>query len=214
MMLTRKLFAVALATSFLALAPSIISPVSSAYAQTGAEVSAINLVEKLGKEAVDLLSDGDVSDDEKRAGFTQIVIQNFNMPLIGRFVLGKHWRKSSKDQQSEFQDLFQKYIITTYQKRIGDYAGENLKIVKARLLNKKEVLVNSQILRPKGPPIKLDWRIRKSKNDGQQIIDLIVENVSMALTHREEFSSVVSKNDGDVEGLLKRLRKHVAKASD
>ncbi len=213
-MLARKLFAVALATSFLALAPSILLPVSHAYAQTGAEASAINLVEKLGKEAVDLLSNTDVSDTEKRAGFTQIVVQNFNMPLIGRFVLGKHWRKSSKDQQSEFQDLFQQYIITTYQKRIGDYAGENLKIVKARLLNKKEVLVNSQILRPKGPPIKLDWRIRKSKNDRQQIIDLIVENVSMALTHREEFSSVVSKHDGDVEGLLERLRKHVAKASD
>ena len=213
-MLTKKILALVIAAPFFVLAPSLIVSVPHAYAETSVETSAIDLVEKLGKEVVELLSKSDLSESDKKTGFTKIIARDFNMPLIGRFVLGKHWRKSSKDQQAEFQELFQEYIITTYQKRIGDYSGENLKIVKARALNKKEVLVNSHILRPQGPPIKLGWRVRKSKDGDQKIIDLIVENVSMALTHREEFSAVVSKNGGDVEGLLEKLRSHIAKASN
>jgi len=211
-MLVKKLMILAVAAPFLVTAPLLVTPVSSAYAETARETSAIGLVEKLGTEAVNLLSNADISADDKRVGFTKLIKTNFNMPLIGRFVLGKHWKKASKEQQAEFQSLFQKYIIVTYQKRIGDYAGENLKIVKATPLNKKEVLVKSQILRPKGPPIKLDWRVRKSKKGEQKIIDMIVENVSMALTHREEFSSVVSRNGGEVEGLLEKLRSHVSDA--
>ncbi|MBL4666654.1 MAG: ABC transporter substrate-binding protein [Sneathiella sp.] len=213
-MLTKKILALVIAAPFFVLAPSLIVSVPHAYAETTVETSAIDLVEKLGKEVVELLSKSDLSESDKKTGFTKIIARDFNMPLIGRFVLGKHWRKSSTDQQAEFQELFQEYIITTYQKRIGDYSGENLKIVKARALNKKEVLVNSHILRPQGPPIKLGWRVRKSKDGDQKIIDLIVENVSMALTHREEFSAVVSKNGGDVEALLEKLRSHIAKATN
>ncbi len=132
------------------------------------------------------------------------------MKLIGRFVLGKNWRAATESEKSEYLELFKKYIINTYQKRIGEYSGENLDIVKAKPLNNKEFLVNSVIVRPKGPKIQLDWRVRKSKSGDLKIIDIIVENVSMALTHRDEFSSVISQNGGKVEGLLQKLRDHTA----
>jgi len=198
----------------LATAPALVVPeIHSAHAaEKPGQKEARDLVERLGTEAVELLANDALSANEQRVAFDKLISRDFNMKLIGRFVLGKHWRKATKDQQAEYQDLFKRYIISTYQKRIGEYSGENLKIVRAKPINKKEFLVLSQIIRPSGPPIKLDWRVRKGKKTGQKIVDIIVENVSMAITHRDEFSSVISQNGGQVEGLLKRLRKQIASA--
>jgi len=190
--------------------PSV-STATAAETEDAAAKEAVGLVEKMGKEAVALLSRQDLDDQAKRVGFKSLIDRDFDMKLIGRFVLGKYWRKATKEQQTEYLVLFNDYIVTTYQKRIGEYSGENLKIAKATRLNKKETLVKSEIIRPKGPAINLDWRVRISKSGEYRIIDIIVENVSMLLTHREEFSAVVSKNNGDVEGLLVKLRDHLAK---
>ncbi len=212
-MIFRKFILLSLTAVTLTVTPVIAAPsYFVAMAEQKTEKNARVLVENLGQEAVALLSNKELSTDAKRDGFDKLVSRDFDMKLIGRFVLGKHWRKASAEQKTEYQNLFKQYIITTYQKRIGEYSGENLKIVKARPLNKKEILVNSQIIRPSGPAIKLDWRVRTSKNGDQKIIDIVVENVSMALTHRDEFSSVISKNGGNVDGLIETLRKHIAAA--
>ena len=197
-----------------ATAPALVVPEAySAIAdEKPGQKEARDLVERLGTEAVALLANDSISAEDQREAFDKLISRDFNMNLIGRFVLGKHWRKATKDQQTEYQGLFKRYIISTYQKRIGEYSGENLKIIRAKPINKKEFLVLSQIIRPAGPPIKLDWRVRKGKKDGQKIVDIIVENVSMAITHRDEFSSVISQNGGQVEGLLARLRKQIASA--
>ena len=212
-MKSSKFLLASFAALFLFAGIPTISVSTASFAEASSEKKATVLVEKMGQEAVTLLSRQDLDDQAKRMGFKTLIDRDFDMKLIGRFVLGKHWRKATKEQQTEYLTLFSDYIITTYQKRIGEYAGENLNIVKASKLNKKETLVKSLIVRPKGPPIKLDWRVRVAKSGEQRIIDIIVENVSMALTHREEFSAVVSKNDGNVEGLLVKLRDHLAKVN-
>lgn len=206
----RTFLVFAVASTALLTAAVHVPTAALAYAQTAAQDDAINLVDQLGQKAVKLLSDTSLDEQAKRAGFDELINRDFDMPLIGKFVLGKYWRRATDEQKSEYQSLFKQYIVATYQKRIGDYSGENLKIIKAKPLNKKEFLVQSIIVRPKGPPIKLDWRVRRSKTgNGQKIVDIVVENVSMALTHREEFSSVISRNSAGVDGLIKKLRDHV-----
>ncbi|MFB9356259.1 MlaC/ttg2D family ABC transporter substrate-binding protein [Sneathiella chinensis] len=208
-----KALSVPLVATFLAASPLAIMPSpTGAQAVEAAEQQAINLVDQLGQRAVKLLSDGSLDEDAKREGFSNLVNDGFDMDLIGKFVLGKYRRQTSPEQLQEFLSLFDTYMITTYQKRIGEYAGENLEILKAKPLNKKEILVNSQIIRPAGPPIKLDWRVRKSNSGDLKIIDLIVENVSMAITHRDEFSSVISNNGKGVDGLIETLKSHIAAA--
>ncbi len=206
----RKFFVAAVTAAAFLAAPAQLSTAAIAHAQSASQEQAIDLVNHLGNKAVSLFSNTDLDDNAKRAEFHELVNSDFDMPLIGKFVLGKYWRKATDAQKAEYQKLFQKYIVSTYQKRIGQYSGENLNILKAKPLNKKEILVKSLIVRPKGPPIKLDWRVRKSKSGGQKIVDIVVENVSMALTHREEFSSVISRNGGDIEGLIEKLRDHVS----
>jgi len=171
--------------------------------------TATNLVDRLGKEAVTLLSDESISVENKREEFDRLLARDFDMRLIGRFVLGKNWRKATEEEREEYLTVFQTYIVNTYQKRIGEYSGENLKILKAKELNSKEQLVNSEIIRPNGPSIKLDWRVRRNKAGELKIVDIIVENVSMALTHREEFSSVISSNGGEISALINKLKSHL-----
>ncbi len=171
----RKFAILAAATAALLTVDAQIPAMAVANGQiTTAQEQAIGLIDHLGQKAVKLLSNTDLDDQGKREGFHELVSRDFDMPLIGKFVLGKHWRKASDSQKAEYQDLFQKYIVATYQKRIGSYSGEALKILKAKPLNKKEFLVKSVIVRPKGPPIKLDWRVRKSKSGEQKIVDIVV----------------------------------------
>ncbi len=209
-MKTLRLATLALSATFFLASPAVDGVFNPAYAYAKEETkSATSLVNQLGQEAVKLLSNDDLDEKSKREEFTRLLERDFDMRLIGRFVLGKHWRKASKEEQEEYLDLFQKYIVNTYQKRISEYSGENLKIVKSKSLNKKEELVNSQIVRPNGPPIKLDWRVRRKKSGELKIVDIIVENVSMALTHREEFSAVISSNGGKISGLISKLKSHI-----
>lgn len=209
-MIKKTLQAVVITGSLLTAVTTAPLTISVANATEITENSALNLVKNLGQEAVELLASKDFTAAEKQQNFSSLIERDFDMKLIGRFVLGKNWRAATESEKSEYLVLFKKYIINTYQKRIGDYSGENLDIVKAKPLNDKEFLVNSVILRAKGPKIQLDWRVRESKSGQLKIIDLIVENVSMALTHRDEFSSVISQNGGKIEGLLQKLRDHTA----
>jgi phospholipid transport system substrate-binding protein len=211
-MMSKKLLALALAVPFFVASPDfILTSATMNVAAASEQESAVKLVETLGKEAVVLLSNKDLSESEKRSEFNILINRDFDMAIIGRFVLGKNWRKATDAQKEEYLGLFKRYIVATYQKRIGQYSGENLEIGRAKKLNKKEYLVNSKILRPSGPPIKLDWRVRRSKSGDMKIVDIIVENVSMALTHRDEFASVISRKDGKVEGLIETLNGHIAK---
>jgi len=205
-----RMASLALATS-LFISPLALTATSFAsYAQADEKTdAATDLVDRLGKEAVKLLADDSKDVDEKRKEFNRLLARDFDMRLIGRFVLGKNWRKATEDEREEYLTVFQDYIVTTYQKRIGEYSGENLNILRAKELNSKEQLVNSEIIRPNGPAVKLDWRVRRNKAGELKIVDIIVENVSMALTHREEFSSVISSNGGKISSLIDKLKSHL-----
>ena len=66
-------------------------------------------------------------------------------------------------------------------------------------------VVSSEIIHPNGdPPVKVTWRVRKGAS-GYKIIDVGVEGVSMMLTQREEFASVIERNGGTVAGLTQAI---------
>jgi len=205
-----RMASLALATSLFVSPLALTATSFASYAQADEKAdAATELVDRLGKEAVKLLADDSKDVSQKRAEFNRLLARDFDMRLIGRFVLGKNWRQATEEEREEYLTVFQDYIVNTYQKRIGEYSGENLNILKAKELNSKEQLVNSEIIRPNGPAIKLDWRVRRNKAGELKIVDIIVENVSMALTHREEFSAVISSNGGKISSLIDKLKSHL-----
>lgn len=170
---------------------------------------AIDLVSEIGVDAIETLSNGELSPEDKHAQFRQLLDNGFDTHRLSRFVLGRYWRIASKAQRTEFVPLFENYITRIYSTQISDYSGEQLEIKLAQILSERETMVKSVITRPKGPPVKLNWRVYENKKNVMRVVDIHVEGVSMALTQRQEFSSIISKHPPSkgVEALLKKLRK-------
>jgi len=183
------------------------SPMPSASASGDASAFVLDL----GKEATRVLSRKDVNLAEREAKLQTVLYTNFNVPAIGRFALGRYWRQASSDQQHDYLELFGKFIVKNYASKLGGYSGESLKVIsETPLENKTDILVNTRIERPSSAPINITWRVR-SKGNSRRIIDVMVEGISMALTQRQQFASVVSQHG--LQGLLETLRARTEKAS-
>ncbi|SLN37002.1 MlaC/ttg2D family ABC transporter substrate-binding protein [Oceanibacterium hippocampi] len=178
-------------------------------AHAGAD-QAREFVRNLGDEAIALLSNDKLDASERIAGLETLLKRDFDLPRIGRFVLARYWRQASEEQQEEFSRLFESYVLSVYAARLGEYSGETFEITGATELNEKETSVNTVIKRGQRPPLRVDWRVRE---DGSKplIVDVAVEGVSMALTHRSEFGSVIQNSPQGVDALLDRLRKQSVK---
>jgi phospholipid transport system substrate-binding protein len=163
-------------------------------------------VADLGTKAINVLT-STASEPERERQFRVLFEQAFDLPAIARFVLGPYWRTASEEQRQEFIKLFENYVIHAYTVRFNAYAGQQLKVVGARPEGDNGALVQSEIALPNSnqPPVKVDWRVSKA-GDGYKITDVTVEGVSMALTERQEFASVIQRGGGQVDALLKLLR--------
>lgn len=197
--LTRR--AVLGAASAAALAAALPVP---ALAATAEEARAF--VESLRQAVFDNLIDVDVADEVRVARFRDLLTNSFDVPTIGRFVLGRYWNVATPEQRQEFLALFENMIVSLYARRFREYSGEDLQIGQARAVGTNDFLVSSAILRPNGPPVAVDWRVRPA--DGQmRILDVMVEGASLAVTQRQEYAAVIQQGGGRIEALLEALRR-------
>ncbi|HEX3499178.1 MAG TPA: ABC transporter substrate-binding protein [Stellaceae bacterium] len=160
----------------------------------------------LGSKAINVLT-STASEAERERQFRVLFERSFDLPSIARFVLGPYWRTASEAQRQEFIKLFETYVIHAYTVRFNAYAGQRLKVLSSRPEGDNGAFVQSEIALPNSsqPPVKVDWRVNKT-GDGYKITDVTVEGVSMALTERQEFASVIQRGGGQVDALLKLLR--------
>jgi phospholipid transport system substrate-binding protein len=176
-----------------------------ALAATPPEGAAV-FVKWLAEQALSTLNTPSGSLEQRETIFRDLLRQGFDLKLIGRFVLGRYWRTATPQQRDDFQRLFEEFVLKTYSYRLGGYSGETFNIISTRAAGEKDALVRTRIERPSGPPITADWRVR-AKNDQFKIIDVMVEGVSMAVTQRSEFASVINRSG--FNGLLEALRARV-----
>ena len=166
----------------------------------------------LAAEAIDVLSDDSLSDVQRETEFRRLFAAGFDVDRISRFVRGRHWRTASDQERAEYRTLFENFIIDTYARRLGGYSGETLAVGAARLSKKGRAIVSSRLNRPDGPPVKVAWRLRGG-DKGWLIFDIVVEGVSMALTQRSEFASIINNNGGQIEALLQALRGNTSRTA-
>lgn len=184
------------------LAVALLFGLQPARAQEAVSGSA-QFVSQLGDRAIDVLrSTGAL--EQREASFRELLRQGFDLDFIGRFVVGRYAAGFTAEQSTEYQILFADYVLKTYSRRFGGYTGETLKVVGARAAGEQDTVVTTRIDRPSGPPINCDWRVRAYAGGQYRIIDVTVEGVSMALTQRQEFASLMS--NGGPEALLVALR--------
>ncbi len=188
---------------------------ASGAAAAGMEDRAGSFIRSLATQAVESLARKDTSRDVRIQRFRKMFNEHFNVRLIGKFVLGRNWKKASKDEQKEYLALFEDLMVVSYVNRFSRFAGENLNVTRTRAENAKDTTVFSEISRPTGRPVKVLWRVR-AYSDKMKIFDVIVEGASMSQTLRSDFGSIIRQKGGKVSGLIDELRlKTVAlKASD
>jgi phospholipid transport system substrate-binding protein len=161
------------------------------------------VVTSLGNEALKVLGPN-VAPNLRVARFRQLFQTDFNVPGIARFVLGRYWRLATPAQQQEFITLFTNYIALVYANQLAQYNGETLRVTGTRSAPDGE-LVSSEIIRTNGqPPARVDWLLNPL-NGSYKISDVIFEGVSMAVTQRSEFASVIQRHGGQVQSLITAL---------
>ena len=143
---------------------------------------------------------------ESEQRFKALLLENFDMPRISRFVLGRYWLTASSQEKEEIQDLLPDYVARSYSKRFANYSGETVKVTRSRPVREDTTVVSSQIVNPSGtPPVSAEWWVVRTGDDFR-IIDVVVDGVSLVLTLRQEFVAVIEQRGGGVSTLNRMLR--------
>ncbi len=177
-------------------------------ASLAAQSDAGVFVKNLGDHAIRVLTVKDITDSEREDRFRNLLRSGFDVRRIGRFVLGRYERGVKKESIDEYHGLFEDLIVATYAARFAEYSGQKFVIKRVAKPRKRgDSIVMSEIKpRDGGPSIRVDWQVHTNE-DIYKIVDVRVEGVSMSVTQREEFTTVIRNNGGKVDALLAILRK-------
>lgn len=169
-----------------------------------------DFVRHLGDRATAIFGDGDLSADMQRQAFRGVLRTHFDLDRISRAVLGRHWRRASDQERAAYRRVFEDYLVATNTRRLKGYAGERFRVGDARDTGAKGTFVASEFVRPKQPPVRLVWRLMPAEGSWR-VVDILIEGVSMVVTHRAEFQAAIRQSGGRIEGLLDRLRTVIAR---
>jgi phospholipid transport system substrate-binding protein len=166
---------------------------------------------ELSETAIAQLSPEDISAAERAERARQLLEENFAGRDLARFVLGRYWRVASEEQRERFMTLLREVALTrflpTFQHMSMDQVTIERAIADPQAKGVARVITRVDV--PDRAPVKLAWRVRPTDGGGFQIVDIMAEGVSMAITLRSEYSSVIEQNGGQVEALLSRLEQRL-----
>jgi phospholipid transport system substrate-binding protein len=193
-------------TILLTLLTSPLFPIAAQGATPGADTFISNLAD----QALQTLGDKSLSATARGAKFRQLFLTNFAVQRISRFVLGRYWRQATPAQRRDYVQLFTKYIIAVYVDRLTQYSGLKVHVVGTRRAPNGGVLVETKVVRPGAPkPAQVAWRL-EGQPGAYKVVDVAIEGVSMAITERQEFGSVIANHGGNVNALLVALRHRIS----
>jgi phospholipid transport system substrate-binding protein len=179
---------------------SSLGPASAAAVDAQATV----FIQNLGNQALAVVR-SNMAPTQKLQYIRELLDQDFDMPEISRFVLGPYWRLASSSERQQFTERLSDDLVRFYRQRFTRYEGETFEVTGSRP-DPAGTIVTSQILRPNGPPIEVDWQLTV-QNGLYKINDVIIDNVSMALSEREAFARQIQLSGGQVASLLARMER-------
>ena len=189
----------------------LIAMASPAGAPDAAAADPSVFMSEMWKRAVEILGKK-TPQIERLARFRELFQADFDGPGIARFVLGRYWRSASQEEQQEFLRLFEDYVVFVYGTRFSSLSGETLRIRGSRS-EETGVIVSTDITNPGSEaPVKIDWRL-VTDSGAFKINDVVIEGISMMVTQRSEFASVIQRHGGQVSGLLSMMREKTKTAS-
>jgi len=148
----------------------------------------------------------DISKDDKMSQLKLIAKETVDIRGIGFYSLGDARKGLNENQKKTYSDLFEKYFLKSFASRLAEYTNPEIEVKNKKVLNNDYTIVNSILVgTAERPEVNIDWRVYTKNPDSPLIRDLIIEGLSLARTQKEEFSSILNSNDGDISSLFKVL---------
>jgi phospholipid transport system substrate-binding protein len=170
--------------------------------------SARALIEGVSADVLTILSDQSRGNRQKFDDLIVLLEKPIDLDLVARLILGRYWRTTDDGQRQQYLQLFREYALANLASKLHLYRGQSFEVTGAKVVSDQDALVTSRILSDGEPPLQVDWRLRQRSDGGLVTIDLIVEGVSLIVTLRSEFASVIERQGFD--GLLAELRTRIA----
>ena len=147
-----------------------------------------------------------LSKEQKIYELKKIAIETVDIKGIGFYTLGSVRKNLSDEQRKKYSKLFEKYFLKSFSSRLAEYTNPEIDVFGKEVLSENYTIVNSLLIgTSERPEVKIDWRIYTKSKDNPLIRDLIIEGLSLARTQKEEFSSILDTNDGNIDALFKIL---------
>ena len=126
---------------------------------------------------------------------------------IGYYTLGSYRKTINDEQIAEYENLFEQYFLKSFSSRLAEYSNPEIEVVSKKKINENYTMVSSILVSTeKRPEVKINWRIYTKNQENPKIRDLVIEGLSLARTQKEEFSSIIQSNDGDINALFSTLK--------
>jgi phospholipid transport system substrate-binding protein len=175
-----------------------------------AEESALAFAQKVGDSAITDLTAPGITDSARVKRMRKLLVNIFDAEAVGRFVLGVYSRQATPEEFKEFLRLYEIYVAHNYAGLFKQYNGQKVEFTREQAAAGGQTVVYGVIHQVSGPDIAIEFRVHKT-NPGFKALDLKIEGVSMPLTHRKQFASVIARKGGKVSGLNEALRDAIAK---
>ena len=167
-------------------------------------------VSELVNDAINQLSDNNLSKEEKATFVENVAIENIDINALGLYTLGELRKSTDKNSLENYQQAFKKYFLKSLTSRLTDYSSNKFEITDSEKKSSNYTIVKSKIISSNNQPeIKIDWRVYTKNPDKPLIRDLIIEGLSLARTQKEEFSSILNSNNNDINILIAKLEEFI-----
>ena len=166
-------------------------------------------IQEIVDQAKKILVDSN-SSEYKAKKLTEIALVTVDIKGVGLYTLGSYRKDLSEKEKKQYEILFKEYFLKTFVSRLTDYSEPKIDVISADKKNEKYTIVSSILLATeKKAEVKIDWRVYTKNPNKPLIRDLIIEGLSLARTQKEEFSSIIESNDGDINALFDKLKEFI-----
>ena len=177
----------------------------SLYSNSTANISS-NFIDDITNRTSNILSSDD-SNEVKIQELIKIGENSVDIDGIGFYTLGKHRKNLSDDQKVEFKKIFREYFLKSFSTRLVEYKEAKIVVISEDVKNEKYTIVKSKLLATSNrPEVAIDWRVYTKDPLKPLIRDLVIEGLSLARTQKEEFNSIITNNNGDINALFTSLK--------
>lgn len=166
-------------------------------------------VREVTSDGIEEIINANVSQKVKDERFEKLFNSSLDLDFIGQFVLGRYWRTATPEQRRAFIKVYRELNIKTWSARFDEFKGKSFVFTGSTpSTSKNQVFINSTVSMGEGEPAKVVWRVKQSGNNFK-IVDIIIENVSLAITARNEYTAFIKNHNGDIDALIKDLQQKV-----